>query len=727
MAHTHLIYDTGKRFIINPATKTIDIPKSNIPTLSQYDHNSEYITFEMARFVEGHDLSLCDKVEIHYNNIEDDEKRPRVSRGFYEAQDLRVDPNDESKVVFTWIISKNATTYKGLVYFVISFVCLEDEEVRYRWNTIGNSYFPVSTGINNTDYIEEKYADLLELWRAELFGLSGDEAINIQVMAQKQMKAIEQKGAETLATIPEEYAFLQSNVDKFEARLDLINNGYEVAKGEFVIGGLINGELTTQHIYRTSSSEPISYDRDITINVKDGYRYAVHFFENEVFASDSGWKTESMIVPADSYFKLQIEKIDAGWVEADIPEYLLNVPITSNISNRFDANDDYISNLYASVDNSNNGLETIKGEFRIGGLLYGEPVEDQIYRICSVEPISYDHDITITVDEGYTFGVHIFVDGAFSTATDWLSAGTQYSIPANTEFKLAVSCDPVVWVEADITTYIRAVKVSTLISTEITNLQRDSVKKSLFSPKIPRFLMHRGKSYTAPENTVAAFREAGLAGAFGIETDIYITSDGHYMCSHDDDISAYTNAPSGTTITGNTMETVRSYMITKGSGVDVYSTEKIPTLEEYLEVCLLYGCVPFIEIKNINNTFTELAALVNSYGFYENAAYINYKVYYQAIRKAVGNSIIMINLEGDATTYDAQIEALHDMGAYNIAIAMAITTGDITKDMIKKCHEYGFLTGVWTANEIVDAEKYIRMGVDIVTSDVLAKFSNTSV
>jgi len=44
---------------------------------------------------------------------------------------------------------------------------------------------------------------------------------------------------------------------------------------------------------------------------------------------------------------------------------------------------------------------------------------------------------------------------------------------------------------------------------------------------------HRGSSGTAPDNTMAAFREAIDAGANMIETDIQLTSDGHIVAFHD--------------------------------------------------------------------------------------------------------------------------------------------------------------------------------------------------
>ena len=46
---------------------------------------------------------------------------------------------------------------------------------------------------------------------------------------------------------------------------------------------------------------------------------------------------------------------------------------------------------------------------------------------------------------------------------------------------------------------------------------------------------HRGASYDAPENTVAAMELAFEQGADGVEADFYLSSDGHIVCNHDKD------------------------------------------------------------------------------------------------------------------------------------------------------------------------------------------------
>jgi glycerophosphoryl diester phosphodiesterase len=44
---------------------------------------------------------------------------------------------------------------------------------------------------------------------------------------------------------------------------------------------------------------------------------------------------------------------------------------------------------------------------------------------------------------------------------------------------------------------------------------------------------HRGASYDAPENTIAAFKEAWKQNADGVEGDFYVIRDQQIVCIHD--------------------------------------------------------------------------------------------------------------------------------------------------------------------------------------------------
>lgn len=211
MAHKHAIRDDDKRFVINVATRVVTIPEGNKPLLTQYDHNSEYITFECDRYVEGHDFASCTRARVHYNNAA--RSGGKTSKGMYEAIDLRVDPLDQNKVIFTWPVSRNATTYAGVLAFTVEFSCLDDTDVVFSWHTRINKELAVDDGINNTEVVESMYADVLEMWKQSLFGIGDTEEASMKSVAQAQQDAIYLKGSQVLASIPDEYEALQAKVD----------------------------------------------------------------------------------------------------------------------------------------------------------------------------------------------------------------------------------------------------------------------------------------------------------------------------------------------------------------------------------------------------------------------------------------------------------------------------------------------------------------------------------
>lgn len=66
MAQT--IVDNDTNFVIDAQTMAISTT-GEVKPLKQGDHAAERFTFEMPRYIEGHDMSLCNLAEVHYNNI----------------------------------------------------------------------------------------------------------------------------------------------------------------------------------------------------------------------------------------------------------------------------------------------------------------------------------------------------------------------------------------------------------------------------------------------------------------------------------------------------------------------------------------------------------------------------------------------------------------------------------------------------------------------------------
>lgn len=168
MVHGHPVVDADKHFLIDPITRYVLNAEEKKTILMQNDHNSERFSFEIDKFVEGHDMTLCNKVEVHYLNTASSSRLQ--SAGVYEVDDVQIASSDPNKIVFTWLVSENATKYAGPLNFLIKFACVEDNIQTYKWHTDINTSMSIAIGMDNSGAVtEDPYPDILEQWREKLF------------------------------------------------------------------------------------------------------------------------------------------------------------------------------------------------------------------------------------------------------------------------------------------------------------------------------------------------------------------------------------------------------------------------------------------------------------------------------------------------------------------------------------------------------------------------------
>ncbi len=92
--------------------------------------------------------------------------------------------------------------------------------------------------------------------------------------------------------------------------------------------------------------------------------------------------------------------------------------------------------------------------------------------------------------------------------------------------------------------------------------------------RAPQIIAHRGGAFEAPENTLAAFRNAVRARADWSELDVVLSSDGHLMVIHDDTVDRTTD--------GHGRVEAMSYAQIRA--LDAGNGERVPTLGESLAV-----------------------------------------------------------------------------------------------------------------------------------------------
>ena len=216
MALKHSVYDTDAHFKIDPITHAIKNDSVSKTVLIQHDHNSERFTFEIPRMIDGHDMSKCDVVQIHYINIDAKDKN-KTSKDAHDLDDLQISPDGDDVVICSWLIDGKATQYAGSLNFLLKFKCIGDDgSVCYVGNTAIFAGLAVSPGIDNTGVITGEYSDILEQWRHELVESGGVTDARIAQAVEDYM--VEHPngtgGGTTTETITETGTVVNIEVDK---------------------------------------------------------------------------------------------------------------------------------------------------------------------------------------------------------------------------------------------------------------------------------------------------------------------------------------------------------------------------------------------------------------------------------------------------------------------------------------------------------------------------------
>lgn len=255
MSHKHDIVDTGKHFTIDPLLRTITT-KTRKLVLSQGDHNSERYTFEIPRIVEGHDMSLCNHIEIHYDNISGNTNE--VFEDFYVINDAIVNDNT---LQFSWLISGNATRLAGNLQFWINFSCTdENNEIIYAWGTDTFKSVRVLENNRNTQSVIATFPDVLEQWRSDIFsdvvGNISDKDIAAVLSAYLEKHPITSGSTATLGTIE----LLANNWVQVE-------NNEHLYRQDVIISGVDeNIDIKKCQVDLAPSAEQLTifYDKDLT-------------------------------------------------------------------------------------------------------------------------------------------------------------------------------------------------------------------------------------------------------------------------------------------------------------------------------------------------------------------------------------------------------------------------------------------------------------------------------
>lgn len=235
-------------------------------------------------------------------------------------------------------------------------------------------------------------------------------------------------------------------------------------------------------------------------------------------------------------------------------------------------------------------------------------------------------------------------------------------------------------------------------------------------------IAHRGFSSEAPENSRAAFAMAVEGDFYGVECDVWKTSDGVYVISHDGHLGRMCEVDRQ--IPEMTYSEAASYPFVKGKKRAMHPPQHVILLTEYLSVlCRSETKHPVIELKMDYTTveLREIVNLVRQYGLYERTFFISLHggvlirlkeelgfpaERLQYVYGAIGaNKLIPVNLE---------VENFLISNRLNLDTRYTL----LTRGTVMRLQEAGLEVNVWTVNRKKDMEYVIKeLGVDMVTTE----------
>ncbi|MGI5931712.1 MAG: glycerophosphodiester phosphodiesterase family protein [Eubacterium sp.] len=243
------------------------------------------------------------------------------------------------------------------------------------------------------------------------------------------------------------------------------------------------------------------------------------------------------------------------------------------------------------------------------------------------------------------------------------------------------------------------------------NSEENSDETSEANPNDQLYIAHRGLSAEYPENTVLAFEEAGKAGFWGVETDLYSTKDGKLVCMHDATVNRTTDG------TGKVMDMTKKQIdalripYTDLNGVK--QELKVPSFEEYLSVCKAYHVVAVLEIKQVSSEamLKKIVDTIKAYGMEEQCMIISFETgYLENIKNTVDPDIgvlFLYNQTLDSADY-TYLSLFTDAGvSQNASCFTEKTEGELEKRKLIYC--------IYTVKTQKQYQKYSETGLDMLT------------
>lgn len=246
---------------------------------------------------------------------------------------------------------------------------------------------------------------------------------------------------------------------------------------------------------------------------------------------------------------------------------------------------------------------------------------------------------------------------------------------------------------------------------------------------LPLIVAHRGASAIAPENTLAAFRQALNAGAEGIEFDVRLAKDGVPVVIHDAKLKRTARAKGKvsefTSAELAAMDVSKWFTVGSASDGKPDNTDfqGIPTLASALDYLRDYRGKIYVELKCKENDVEPLVrAACRTLRDSPLAAQVTVKSFRLSAIPLIRTFAPEIRT---AALFAPKIMAVLRKEKYLVKLAAELGVDEIslhyslaTRKLVKKAEKHGLPIAIWTADSPHWVKRAVSLGINaIITND----------
>ncbi len=236
----------------------------------------------------------------------------------------------------------------------------------------------------------------------------------------------------------------------------------------------------------------------------------------------------------------------------------------------------------------------------------------------------------------------------------------------------------------------------------------------------PEITAHRGASYDAPENTLAAVQLAWERGADSVEVDVYLSRDGRIVAIHDKDTKRVAGVDRK--VADQTLEELQTLDVGAWKN-DMWKGESIPTLEEILTTIPRWRRM-FVEIKCGPEIVEPLRTVVNDSGkAARQIAFISFNadVCAELKKEMPRHKVYFLSgfKQNEETgrwtpTVEELIAEAQSLGVDGLDVQCS---EPVDKAFVEKVKAAGLSCYVWTVDDPDDARRMVAIGMDGITTN----------